>query len=115
MLRHNIEIKDINETDFSIVFKQEFLDNNFYLKPFELLMIFDQDVNEYQYSIQDKSNQEIITTGWLEGIDTKSALIKSGLGIIGNFIQIQCQQLDKILSDIIDFRYDIINNKIEEI
>ena len=114
MLKHNLLIINEGEKNFSISPSQQFFDNsNSYLRPFKLYVEFDEDVQEYQYSIKDLNSQEILTTGWFEAKTLLEAK-KHALGRISNFIQVQSQLLDNIISDIIDFRYDIINEKITE-
>ena len=114
MLKHNMMIINEGENHFSISPCVEvFYNSNSYLRPFKIDVCLDEDVQEYQYSIKDLVSQEILTTGWFEASD-KTKAIKAALGQIAIFVQNQAQIFDNILSDIIDFRYDIINNKFEE-
>lgn len=114
MFKHNIFIKDETETSFLIRPSYElFRDSNSYLRPLEIFVELDADVQEYQYYIKDLVNQEILTAGWFETSDKITAK-KCALGQLGIFIQNQMRVFKNILSDIIDFRYDIINNKLTE-
>ena len=110
MLKNNIIIVDNGENNFSISPCNDFFyKSNSYLRPFKIYVEFDKEIQSYQYSINDLVSLEILTTGWFEAID-KTDAIKQVLGILGNFIQNQAKIFDSLLSDIIDFRYDIINN-----
>jgi DNA-directed RNA polymerase subunit L len=102
------------ENHFSISPSQQvFNESNSYLRPFKIEVYLDEDVQEYQYSIKDLISKEILISGWFEASD-KTEAIKAALGQIANFVQNQAQIFNNMLSDIIDFRYDIINNKFEE-
>ena len=114
MFKHNIFIKNETETSFLMRPSYEFFrDSNSYLRPFEIFVELDADVQEYQYYIKDLVNQEILTAGWFKASDKITAK-KCALGQLGIFIQNQMRVFENILSDIIDFRYDIINNKLTE-
>ena len=114
MLKHNMMIIKEGENHFSISPCAEvFYNSNSYLRPFKIDVCLDEDVQEYQYSIKDLVSQEILTTGWFEAFD-KIEAIKKSLGKIADFVQNQAEIFNSILSDIIDFRYDIINNKFKE-
>lgn len=113
MTEHNIVFKEDGEKSFSFYPQEIFCKSNSYLRPFKVYVNFDEEVEEYQYSIKDLVSEEILTTGWFAA-QTLLEAKKYALGQMANFIQNQAQCLNDILSDIIDFRYDIINNKMEE-
>lgn len=110
MQKDNINICDYGEKNFNIVFSENFYKGTSYLNPIELNVEYDNDVEEYQYFIKDLIKLDIVTTGWFKALD-KTEAKRQALEKMFNFIQVQINTLDNILSNIIDIKYDLITNK----
>lgn len=110
MDKDNIIIANYGEKKFNISFCEDFYQENPYLNSILLSVEYDEDVEEYQYFIKDLVKVDVITTGWFKALDIIDAK-KQALEKMYNFIQIQINTLDSILSNIIDVKYDLITNK----